>query len=98
MLSSGAYRAAHRRRRGSHLEGHRLHRPQHLRARSATAPDASILEPGEAADRRRAFFPLAKGDPDSGALSSIRYVHMDGQKVYQFAVYARHRDRHHGRR
>lgn len=45
-----------------------------------------ILEAGEESDEAW-FLPLAKGDPEA-ALYVDRYVHMDGQKVYQFAVRA----------
>lgn len=45
-----------------------------------------ILEAGTENDDAY-FLPLAKGDPDH-ALYVDQYVHMDGQKVYQFAVRA----------
>lgn len=45
-----------------------------------------ILEQGDESDDAW-FYPLAKGDPEA-ALYVDQYVHMDGQKVYQFAVRA----------
>jgi 3-oxoacyl-[acyl-carrier-protein] synthase-3 len=45
-----------------------------------------ILEQGDENDDAW-FIPLAKGDPEA-ALYVDQYVHMDGQKVYQFAVRA----------
>ncbi len=44
------------------------------------------LQPGSPTDYA-SFYPLAKGDPES-ALYVNQYVHMDGQKVYHFAVRA----------